>query len=414
MWEHESLERLPASFALFKNELLWADKDKLIPNQPFEDGNLELDAFSAADWIRAMPKKAASRKDSESKHVYERFQKDKSLNAADPMIDVLDMLEQYGKSALGQGPAALSAAAFANFYISEISTRYSSPFGNGQASRLLDKLLQDRPHLAHVKLRAAAINIKNSPDKVEVQYLQNGKKWVATAPHAVLSTQLWLAPKLIEGFAAKEPERTKLLNALDYSHYAVHVVQVKGHPFRATYDTWFRAADWSPLDFTDVILGRWMDPAIRGYEGFRDHKTDPVDDRGIFTIYHPFVHKSESMKTAHKDSKGHLVQMARMAVDRLIKSFGPLLEKNWKTKIEVEAVESSMWPYSIHIAAPGHFSKKAKILRKPFGRVYFANNNLGTPSFEEALFRGHCAANNILSKTVKDFKQETWTRCSLE
>ena len=36
-------------------------------------------------------------------------------------------------------------------------------------------------------------------------------------------------------------------------------------------------------DFTDVILGLWMDPAIKGYEGFRDFKANPPGDRSVLT-----------------------------------------------------------------------------------------------------------------------------------
>lgn len=52
-------------------------------------------------------------------------------------------------------------------------------------------------------------------------------------------------------------------------------MHVKGHPYRATYDTWTRASDYTEDDFTDVIIGRWMDPKINGYLGMRDFKKDP-------------------------------------------------------------------------------------------------------------------------------------------
>ena len=109
-----------------------------------------------------------------------------------------------------------------------------------------------------------------------------------------------------------------------------------------------------------------------------------------------------------------MTTIAENAVDRMIELYGPMLAKNWGTKIEVQSVQTSRWPLSVHIAAPGHFTEKAKILRRPFGRIYFANNNMGTPAFEEALFRGHCAANNILLKYNSGFKQEDWTLCPVD
>lgn len=86
----------------------------------------------------------------------------------------------------------------------------------------------------------------------------------------------------------------------------------------------------------------------------------------------------------------------------------------WNTAIDVLSVETNRWPFSVHVAKPAHFSKHAKILRRPLGRIFFANNNIGTPSFEEALFRGHCAANNVLNRIDKDFTQESWSNCPLE
>jgi hypothetical protein len=35
-------------------------------------------------------------------------------------------------------------------------------------------------------------------------------------------------------------------------------------------------------------------------------------------------------------------------------------------------------------------------LEKPVGNVYLANNNMGVPAVEEAVYRGYVAAQNIL------------------
>lgn len=44
-------------------------------------------------------------------------------------------------------------------------------------------------------------------------------------------------------------------------------------------------------------------------------------------------------------------------------------------------------------------------MSKTFGNIAFGNSNIGTPSFEEALFRGHCAANKILYRLDPKFVQ---------
>ncbi len=413
IWEEETLHQLPASFALFKSELQRADKGGLIPNQPFEEGaHLELDAFNAAEWIRAMPEAAAARTDEEAKKVYARFSEDKSILLEDPMRDVVDLMDLYCRSALGGNANQVSAAAFANFYISEIATRYTTPLGTGEAASLIERILRQRGHLVDIRLKAAARSVRQDAGGVEVLYLQKGKARAARAAHAVFAAQLKFAADIVEGLAASE--RGQALRDLAYSHYSVHVVVTKGHPYRATFDTWTRASDYTERDFPDVILGRWMDPVIKGYEGMRDHKQDPKDDQGILTIYHPFSHPLGLKPRESKWEREHVAEVARQAVARLIDLYSPLLKERWGTKIEVRSVETNRWPFSIHVAKPGHFTRLAKELRKPYGRVFFANNNLGTPSFEEALFRGHCAANNILKRLDPGFAQEPWSKCPLE
>ncbi|MBI5595602.1 MAG: FAD-dependent oxidoreductase [Elusimicrobia bacterium] len=415
LWEDATLRELPASFALFRSELKRADAAKLIPNQPFEEGqNLELDAMTAADWIGRMPAAAADREDPAGKEVYERFLKDPALDRAAPMKDVLGLLDLFSRSALGAVTTEVSAAAFANFYISEIETRYTTPIGTGEATALMEGLLRRRGHLAKLKAGAAVRAIEESPEGVRVRYVEGGKAREAEGAYAVFAAQLKFAPAIIRGLSERDPERAAAIAALEYSHYSVHVLFVKGHPYRASYDTWTRAADARPTDFTDVVVGRWADPAIQGYRGLRDFKKDPADDRGILTVYQPYRHREPGHSAAPGVEDAHVEGVARAAAARLKELYDPLLKARWGTSIEVRAAETSRWPFSVHVARPGHFSKLSKVLRRPFGKVFFANNNIGTPAFEEALFRGHCAANNILKRMDAGFSQEGWSRCPLE
>jgi len=75
-----------------------------------------------------------------------------------------------------------------------------------------------------------------------------------------------------------------------------------------------------------------------------------------------------------------------------------LLLERGQPPLQILAVEINRWPSSIHVVRPGHFLRNAKILSQPIGEIYFASNNLGTPSVEEALFRGYLAAQAILKR----------------
>lgn len=61
------------------------------------------------------------------------------------------------------------------------------------------------------------------------------------------------------------------MRTLPMAHYSVHNVDVTNHPYRECYDTWVRYSDYKPIDFTDMILGRWTE--LKGYgKGPHDEK----------------------------------------------------------------------------------------------------------------------------------------------
>jgi hypothetical protein len=59
-------------------------------------------------------------------------------------------------------------------------------------------------------------------------------------------------------------------------------------------------------------------------------------------------------------------------------------------------IESTRWPRSIHVVPVGFFAEWVPKLTPPVGRVFYATNNLGTPSFEEGrMYRGWKAAEGV-------------------
>jgi len=410
IWEEATLKRLHPSFELFKFALTHADASGQIPNQPLEEAaDTSLDGMNGAEWIRAMPSVVEALNDRQAVRVHQRLVSDPATDPKDPMKPVLGLMELYCRSALGTTPDKISAIALANFYISEIETRYTTETGTGGAAERMVAMLEKRTK-AVLRAGATVTSVVSGRGKAEVRWISNRKLFSAKAPFVVYAMPLKFAPKLIAGLSYSDPARVKLIDGLQYAHYNVHNVLLKGHPYRATYDTWTRARNYKERDFTDLILGRWMDPEIRGYEGMRGFERDPKDDQGVFSLYQALplaaVNKGYSEDFARRE--------AEYSVNRMLELYGPLLAENWGTRIEIDRVETSRWPYSIHLAVPGHFKRIAKRLRRPYGRIFFATNNVGTPTFEEALFRGHCAANNILSRARAGFTFEPWSRCPRE
>ena len=432
IWDEKTIPQLPASFALFKYELERAGIENKIPNQPFEEfealnGKMELDKYTTRAWMEAMPtalidflkhpdEKATPERKALGKKILARFLKEKKfakLKGSTGMEDVIELMDLYCRSALGDSSKSISAMAFANFYISEIETRYTSPQGTGIAADKMSQILmirKNRDHVFNAHTSASVIQMETSHHGVEVTYNYNGQTHIAHAEFAVFASQLELAPKVIKNFKEDSPVQAGLMSAMGYSHYSVHLVYVEGQPYRATYDTWTRARDYSEEDFTDVILGDWMNPKMLGYEGYRDFKKSPPLKDGVLSIYQPLSQHWLNTDYNNSDAEG----LARRAVSRLETLYGQLPRDLWQGPLKIKYVETNRWPLSVHIAEPGHYIQKARVLRKPYGRIFFAHNNLGTPAFEEALFRGHCAAVNILKRDDPNFEFEKWSRCPLE
>lgn len=435
IWSDATLAQLPASFSLFKFELQQSDEDHLIPNQPFEEfekygGRMDLDRLTAREWITRMPASLRNRikvwvhnlgknlNDEKLKNKLELAQRIQwsfqnefsSGNLAGPtgMQDVIEFMDLYSRSAMGGTSDRISAMVFANFYISEITTRYTTQWGTAIAAQYIVNLLKNRP--VQLQTNATVTRIIDHGTSVEVQYALQGHLHSVYSDYVIFGAQLKQAPKLIAGFAEHAPEQAKLMSGLEYSHYSIHVVEVEGHPYRAAYDTWVKAQNPMDDDFTDVILARWLDPAIHAYSDTRDFSHDPVDSDGIFAIYNPLPPRW--VNSGYTDAQ--VRQLAMKTVARFDEIFSHMPSSLWRGPLRVRRIETNRWAYAIHVPQPGHYIYKAKIMRRPFGRVFFANNNLGTPGFEEALFRGHCAADNILARISANFHFEDWTHCPLE
>lgn len=396
LWEDpKTLAELPASFELFKHYMHHADHIGLIPTQPFDEfPNLYLDTMTMKEWVNTIPaemKKLAAT-DPEAKRIYERFLADATVDKSKPMEGPLGILELYGRSALGGHPDVVSAAFFANFYISELDMRYTGSFGTGSTMEAALKKLQNRDNLVTIETRAPLAKIKTvgtgADAYVEFYYVKDGVTHFGKAKDAVFSAQLNVAAKTIEDFEKLAPEQFNEIKKIRYSDYLVINTHVEGHPWTQTYDTWVRNdAEYSQNEFTDIIDGRWQE--------FQGTKIRRKDNRGVLTIYKPlpenWIREGMTAERVLAASEEALAKMKNMieTADRLVAE---------SDNVNILAAEVNRWPYSVHIAEPGHAIRRAKILKRPIGNILFANNNLGSPAIEEAVFNGYNAAKTIIEK----------------
>jgi protoporphyrinogen oxidase len=388
IWEDHTLAHLPKSFKLFKHALL-----RLAEEGAAKDSGVHAewaDSMDMAALVRRMPELLKEWADADSTEILRQFKLDRRLDKKDPMKDVIDLLDLYGRSALG-GPAELiSARQFIDFYESEIYTRYTGTLGTGTVAEHLLKKLAEYPDLVEIRTSAPVMSVQNAPDGSVLTVYANGKEAREIRSDTVIfAAPISLAPRLIKGLKEADPEKAKAISEIKMTDYAVHVVRLKGHPFRATYDTWVFNDGNHSLP-TDYILGRWQDPEIRAYEGTQDFRKNPSDDFGIITIYHPL---------GDSNQKNFNRQQNLAIVDTAVENLQTRLQgelTKYKQKLEIELVESYRWPDSIHVVHPGYL-KKIPILARPVGNIFFANNTIAAPELETAMARGAREAMNIVN-----------------
>jgi monoamine oxidase len=335
MWEEAAFKKLPRPFRDFHRKLLKDDEKGKIAIQPLDKAeDLSLDRMSAAEYIR------------------------------DFGPEVKAYLDSYCQSALGCLTDDVSALAFTNFYSSEIVERYAWPGGTGGASVVLGERLRD-----FVRTGCTVTRVEQDAEGVTVDFISGGRLRRARGRYAILAVPLRVVDYIFPGLPE---DRRKLIREIKYADYVVHQVFTPGLHVTKAYDTWF--VDRS---FTDVIAARWMET-----KGYREPAREGP---GILSIYQP-LEPRRGIKALDPETVNGL---AVKAVQELY-DFVPALKGE-----KVLRVESYRWPSSIHIVPPGYFTNVAPKLIGPVGRVHFAGNNLGTPSFEESIYRGHQAAQAV-------------------
>ena len=279
-------------------------------------------------------------------------------------MDGVAYLDAYCQSALGCFTDDVSALAFVNFYTSEITHRYAWPGGTGGASAILAEKLKE-----YAKTGSTVTRVEPDGDGVLVDYVQNSKLFRIRERTVILAVPLRVVAHIFPGLPE---ERKKLISVMRYADYVVHQVFTSRDLYTKTYDTWY-----TDKSFTDVIVARWIET-----KGFKE---PPKGGPGILSIYQPLAPGKETRPL----NEATVTSLAVRAVSEL----GDVLPD--LKKEPVLKVESYRWPASIHIVPPGFFTNVAPKLIPPVGRVHFAANNLGTPSFEEAIYRGHEAAMDV-------------------
>ncbi|MBI2266413.1 MAG: FAD-dependent oxidoreductase [Armatimonadetes bacterium] len=337
------LQELPPEFGRFKHFLELLSKAEMIGGTPFEE---------ESDKVKMLDKISAAQ----------------LLKPFGPRVKTF--LDLYCRSALGAPTDQISAMAFLNFYRDEIGPRYAFKGGTGGVSEQLDRKIREKnPNL--IQSGSLVYDVHNREDGlVEVRYNKDGKNHSVLAKQVIMALPLSAASRVIKDL----PEsRKNLFNSIEHCNYIVHNVFTPEQVFDKSYDTWVK-----DVSFTDVIVTRWQETKAFTIPGSREGE-------GILTVYQPLPKKYWNGKMDEKDVR----KFGQEALSDLERLFPKMKEQKWID------VESFRWPQSIHITKPGQITEQGERLREPHGKILFAGNNLGVPSFEEALIRGLQAAETV-------------------
>lgn len=371
VWSDESLRELPPDFAVFKKALLavQARTRGFDPRNPLSQ---QLDQLSARDAVKALPGWLADLRRRGGPRPFAEYLP--RGPHADP--SVLSILDLYSRSALGETTDQISALAFLNFYASEIAARFAGSHGTGDIVQKLEKTVR-RHRSVQISERAVVGRVRNVADGVEVDYRIDGN-WVRVrASSAIYAAPLKLAPEIIEDLPVAVAQQIRGMKA---ANYLVHTVRVRGHPYGESFDLWLGAADHARQHPTDVIVGRWQEP------GAPDSFSN--DDRSVLTLYQPLG--------ADPANNGMSDAQALSRAEEAVR----WLSATMRVPLDVELIETSRWPYSIHIAEPGYTKRYAR-LREPVGRIQMSGAGLLIPEFETALMTGKRAAQRILGSDAR-------------
>ncbi len=389
VWEEHALAKLPASFLLFKAVLQELAKQDYTtrghPNAAKLDG-IYMDVF-----LRQMPKLASTMEAKGVREAYGIFLQDPKVDRSNPMKDVIDFLDLYGRSALGGATNKVSARQYCNFYTSEMRKRFTGSVGTGVVRDALVKTLHKGLRDIQIRTSAPVAKIENVRGGAIVTYIKEGQVIEARGRKVIFAAPLFVALKVIKNIEKLDPEKARAIADIEMTDYSVHEIHVKGHPYRGAYDLWVRNADYTDNDPTDIISGRWMDSDIKGFQGMRDFKKNPQNNDGVYRVYDP----RGSANIENFTDENSLTRV-EYVVEFFKKSMAPYLAKSGQ-KIEVTWVKSSRWANSINVVDVGYLYKE-KLLRRALGNIEFANNNVVTPELETAMELGFDATQEVLRK----------------
>ncbi len=271
--------------------------------------------------------------------------------------------------------------------------------GDGFAGILGGKIrfeeLDRKGNRTRIRLAATVIRVANQADgTVEVIYVQGGQLYRATAGGVVMANGAWSSQYIVADVGPEYREAFK-----DFVRAPMLVVNVALRNWRALYDMGITAASYRDrFGFCcnlrqSMVVGDYRPPL---------HPDKPT----ILTFYVPFERPGASIREQASAARYELLAKSYRDYEMLIREqlMRLFARGGFDARRDVAGIILNRWGHAYVCPAPGfYFGRNGKpaapeVLRRPAGRVAFANSDLhGHQNWHDATAEGRRAVEQLFS-----------------
>ncbi len=276
------------------------------------------------------------------------------------------------RSAYGLGHDRVSAWAALDFLGDEILPEepgkgsLSFPGGNaflaeGLARRIGGETLLNKAFVTQVSQQGR---------EVRVGILRDGKSSTVKARAVIFAAPPFMAPYLLPGFPEK---RRKAVKSLEYAPYLVANVAVSKTPAKLSYSNLLLDS----VSISDFIVADWA--------GLASPLAAPLDRPNVLSCYCPMPAKNR-------------MQLMSLSFDNWTANILADLERCLPgVGRTVTGVYLYRWGHAFAVPLKGGlFSDSRRLMKQPFGRIFFAGADIeGIPTVEHAIAGGFRAAEEV-------------------
>lgn len=276
-------------------------------------------------------------------------------------------LNRFCEATFGASPQEVSAFEGLYYLSKEEGARYACAGGNGCVADALGLRLAGK-----IETGATVISISQNGSECLVTYITGpGKAVTIEAGAVIMASEKHYAPYIINNLPE---DKKRAFQSMEYNSYVVANIFTNSATYREAFATYFDRGAVS-----DLVVADWVTAGKSRKPG--GARTEP----GIYTAYCPI---------ATKDRASLLVVKPEAWSERIINDLKISLPS-----IASGIAEVRIYRYGHHyiIGKPGFITNIMAMVKKPFGRVLFAKDDIqGVPCLEGAIWSGYEAAEKAI------------------